>query len=475
MITKTNLAKFIGSILAVAITLASLASIIVPTAANAVSQQPQVQAFYQDSLATKLTPAGTSMTLVRGTDAQGRVLSGYYGFVIDEGTASQETVIGTASGTAVSNLIRGVDVSNATSSVPGNIQTHARGASVKITTWPSLGILNEQLSGTEGISNPIYYDAGVATSTVAANRANLASVGLLQDTAFNGAGVINAATTNKGVVQIATPTQVSSSTSNGSTGAILVIPASSASSSPNGIANIIPTTGASGKLATGFIDTTGLFATSTLYATPVGYIGKNLFVDSTIGTTTFNVPANVSTLQVELVGGGGGSAGCSDGGSTTGAYGGSGGAGGYALKYVNVLGMSTTSIFVGPGGSAGTQSVNGGTASSTSFGSFFSATGGAGGVVGGAGGLGGIGTSGDLNTRGGGGAAGRSANSSAPAGGSGPGGSSFFGGGAPGATGPSGGTAGGNYGGGASGGACSGNSDVEQGASGGQGVAIIRW
>src|SRR5580700_9786394 len=99
---------------------------------------PTVIGFYQDSLASPLTSAGTTMTLVRGTTYEGVPLNGYYAFVIDQGTASQEVIDGTAVGTSVTGLTRGLDSVTGTTTDATNIKTHARGASVYISTFPAL-------------------------------------------------------------------------------------------------------------------------------------------------------------------------------------------------------------------------------------------------------------------------------------------------------------------------------------------------
>lgn len=248
--------------LAIVLLAASAGASLYAREAFAITAQPKVQAFYTDSLATKLLSTDSSLTLVRGTDKEGNTLSGLYGFVIDEGTASQETVIGLAAGTSVTALVRGVSVLNATSTVTLNKLAHARGASVKITTWPSLGVINNELSGVEGIPTQILYDNVVATSSFSRTQ-ELVSKGYVDYLAFNGAGVVNAGTGTRGVVQISTGAQAAVSSGAGSTGALLVLPSSIATSTYNAATagNVIPVTDSVTK------QFSGLFvATSTLYA-----------------------------------------------------------------------------------------------------------------------------------------------------------------------------------------------------------------
>jgi|TARA_R110002110_G_scaffold19125_4_gene79640 hypothetical protein len=122
-------------------------------------------------------------------------------------------------------------------------------------------------------------------------------------------------------------------------------------------------------------------------------------------TGTWTKPAGISSVRVQLVGGG--AAGNHSG------YG--GGAGGYSEEFIDVSAVSTVAVTVG-------AAVAGNTAGNTSsFGSYLSATGGSLGASA-YGGLGGVGTGGDINTYGGGGGYHDGAASSS-------GGSSYFGGG----------------------------------------------
>lgn len=106
---------------------------------------------------------------------------------------------------------------------------------------------------------------------------------------------------------------------------------------------------------------------------------------------TFNVPATITEVEVELVGGGGA-------GSSETPLAGGGGAGGYATKKVTTTPGSNITVTVGSGGNI--ILFNPGEAGgSSSFGAFVSATGGQGGGI--SGGQGGIGINGDININGG--------------------------------------------------------------------------
>jgi hypothetical protein len=117
----------------------------------------KVAALFETSLQAKIAPAATTMTLVNGTDKDGNTLTGLYGLVIDEGSANEEFVIGTVAGTAVTAMIRDIDVSSP--SIAGTGKDHRRGASVKITDYPFLGIIWRILSGNEGLESIIKYNS----------------------------------------------------------------------------------------------------------------------------------------------------------------------------------------------------------------------------------------------------------------------------------------------------------------------------
>lgn len=107
-----------------------------------------------------------------------------------------------------------------------------------------------------------------------------------------------------------------------------------------------------------------------------------------VGANAWTVPANITSVMVEVwgAGGGGGSAGCSACSSDpTGGAGGGGGAGGYGRELLAVAPGASFTIVVGAGGlgiSVYACGQTGGAGGTTSFGSLVSATGGQGGGVG---------------------------------------------------------------------------------------------
>ena len=440
---------------------------------------PSATAVFETSLASPISSSATSLTLAANSVRGGGSLSGYNCFTVDEGSAQAETICGTVSGTTVTSLTRGISQATGTTTVAALQFSHRRGANVKITDFPLIQILKAQNNGEDSFPNPIKYDS-IATTTLDNDRNNLASWGLVADTAFSGAGAIPASDTVQGYVEMATGAEAAASTNVGGTGARLALGANIATSTFNSAtaANVIPVTGGTGKIDNYFIATTTLFtngsvATSSfsIGAFPAWHIGKQVQVFSSTGTTTFAVPSGITKVFVTTVGAGGGGGVC-NAGASNGSGGGGAGAGGIAIETVDVTATSSIQVFVGTGGTA---TLTGGWSTFGTNGFFNSASGGVGGLDEDDGSAGGIGSGGDLNIRGGGGASGM-ADVALAVGFSGAGGSNAFGGGGAGVTSAGGGAtgnAGGAYGGGGGGGACQNGS--AGGGTGGNGVVIVRW
>lgn len=122
---------------------------------------PKISALFETSLASALSAAGTSFTLVSATDRDGNALSGLYPFIIDEGSADEEFFIVTVSGTTATVVYRGIDADAPNTEVSANKKAHRRGASVKITDYPIMGVLRNILNGDESLPNPLKYAAGI--------------------------------------------------------------------------------------------------------------------------------------------------------------------------------------------------------------------------------------------------------------------------------------------------------------------------
>lgn len=182
---------------------------------------------YESSLALALTATQTStMNLVSGVDGNGQTLTGPMCFTLDSGAAnSVEDLCGVASGTVVSNLVRGIDSTGYNSSST-LAHAHRVGADVKTTDSPYLPQYYQLLSGNYGFPNLLIYDSAIPSSSF--NAPNQLIDKAYAD-ALSFAGAPNGNTTTKGVYEEATQLEIASGTQSGSTGAHLVIPASAAS------------------------------------------------------------------------------------------------------------------------------------------------------------------------------------------------------------------------------------------------------
>lgn len=147
---------------------------------------PQGAAVFETSLQSPITSAATSMTLTANSVRGGSALSGYNCFTVDEGSAQAEYICGTVSGTTVSSLTRGVDPLTATTTTTSLKFAHRRGANVKITNFPLLQIIRNQLNGNDTFSNIISY----ASNQTFSSSTQLVSKKYVDDTAFGSTPVI---------------------------------------------------------------------------------------------------------------------------------------------------------------------------------------------------------------------------------------------------------------------------------------------
>lgn len=431
---------------------------------------------FDSSLSQSMSNSQTSMTLVSGTLKDGTALSGYQCFTIDIGLTTAEYTCGTASGTVISSLTRGIPPLTPTTTNVSLEFAHRVGADVRITDFPGLQILKRLANGQDPYPVPLSYDQSVATSTF--TQYNLIDKAYADGIALQGAPL--ATTTVQGLVQAGTIAQLANTTQNGSTGAVLFAPGNLyASSSPG--TQIIPVTQTNGKININFIDQTAIytwtgtttFTSNVTLSGPTTTLSGVFSVASTTASstygfgfthiqtftasTTWSKPLNVNKVWVRLVGGGATPAGTN--------YSGGGGGGGYCEKIADVSATSSIAVIVGLAGQT------------SSFGNFCSATGGSAssgsGGSGIAGGGGGVGSGGDINISGQ--AGGNTNSATGPVGSCGAGGGSVLGGGGAGSW--NGGSAscsgsnGGIYGGG--GGGCLGSSCT--GGTGAQGVVIVEW
>lgn len=235
---------------------------------------PIVVANFTTSLNSSISSSDTSMTLVTGTDASGDSLSGYICFTIDEGTSSEEHTCGTASGTSVTAMLRGIDPIDGDLEVTALKKAHRRGASVKITDFPILGVLARLANGTESFPNRLEYATHPSFSGTAASK-SFVTKKYVDDT--NNTGAADATTTLQGLVEIATSAEIIAGTATGGTGASLVMTPDFVIASSS--ANKIIRTGSSGYIDSTFIN----IDSATLEAT-----GNNLFGVKNVSSSSFS-------------------------------------------------------------------------------------------------------------------------------------------------------------------------------------------
>jgi len=159
---------------------------------------PKTSAHFSTALANKITSSASSMTIVSGTDKAGNALSGLYGWVVDRGSASEEFMLGTISGSVITITARGLDPGDGKTQVSALQLSHRRGATVEISDYPILAILARLLNADESFPNKLTY----ATHPTFSNDTELADKKYVDDTAV--AGAPDAAVGTKGISKMST-------------------------------------------------------------------------------------------------------------------------------------------------------------------------------------------------------------------------------------------------------------------------------
>lgn len=247
-----------------------------------------------------------------------------------------------------------------------------------------------------------------ANGSFNATTSEFASIAYVNQVAISGCA--NASTGVRGCIQIATGLQAASSTAIGSTGALLGLPASLATDTPNASTN---TSRVLMSDLTGFLKQTWLnlsqpwtftatttFATSTMASTTVSN-GLNISVGATttfngggivgvidyqsfVANGTWTKPLNVTgneVVRVQMWGSGGGGGGCTN--NTSSASGGGGG-GAFVQNDFKASDLTSTVAVTVPGaGAGGVAGGNaGGSPAAVTFGAYLTANSGTGGSAG---------------------------------------------------------------------------------------------
>jgi len=229
-------------------------------------------ALFQSTLANSIDASATSMTLSSALTKDGTNLaSSTYSFIIDEGTASQEFVKADCTSTVCTNMVRGLSVITGTTTISSSAKIHRRGASVKITDAPLLLVLTRIISGIGTLPNKISY-TNVSTSSIANGGDDNVLVNKAYTDFVGSSGCANASETARGCSELATQTEMASTTTTGATGAGLTLQAKYATSSPKIAGLYVPITQNDGKLSPNFIATSSSY--NYLVAASTTFIGR---------------------------------------------------------------------------------------------------------------------------------------------------------------------------------------------------------
>lgn len=229
-------------------------------------------ALYEQSLAQPLGTTDANMYVTSGADVQGNLLplNSYQCLSVDTGQPNFEAVCGTVTTSSTAGLtllvsLRGLSTQTATTSNASFIFTHRRGADVRITDFPALTVVNNELNGVQNIPNLLTYDQSVLITGTSPST-TVATKYYVDNTVTSGAP--NATTLVKGIVQLANSAQAALGTILGSTGASLVLSSSLSTSTPyNSGSNVVPITGINEKLSQLFLDLTQQFNFSSIFTT----------------------------------------------------------------------------------------------------------------------------------------------------------------------------------------------------------------
>lgn len=156
---------------------------------------PKVLAHFETTLAAKISAVATSFEFTSVLDKASGSLSGYYGVTFDEGASSEEEMLVTVSGTTATITVRGIDPASPLNAVTALKFEHSRGASIKFTNYPILGILRDILNGTLTVPNHLAYESNTSFLT----SEDIVSKRYVDTTAISGAP--DASTTVKGIIK----------------------------------------------------------------------------------------------------------------------------------------------------------------------------------------------------------------------------------------------------------------------------------
>src|SRR3990167_3503873 len=193
-------------------------------------------------------------------------------------------VIADCTGTACTNITRGISSITGTSTVTALKKAHRRGASVKITDGPFLVQLSNIVRGSQNIVGLLRYESTAAGCT---NPTDICAKTYVDATA--NAGAATSTESNGGIVELGTQLEMASSTDNGATQPT-VVQSKYGTSTPSGTSYsglYFPVTKNNGKLSQLFLDLTESFTFS----------GGLLNTASSTFTATTTILANSTTTR----------------------------------------------------------------------------------------------------------------------------------------------------------------------------------
>jgi len=279
---------------------------------------------FEDAIASGISSSATSFTLIRGTDKTGTNLaSSTYGFILSEGSANEEFVLADCTGTACTNVVRGYwPLTNATSSAL--MKTHRRGDTVKITDSPIINQMKRVINGQEDLPNALTFDGKLTYTTAPTftSTLDIPSKAYVDNSVNQGAATSTESV--GGILEIATATEIASTTTDLPNRPLALTTAYSSSTPATGTGPLVIVSKINRKLDQLWLDLTEAFtvtgawifngtatfngatsytATSTATGKTIGY-GNQSYMTASTTITGFTLPQPVyvatSTGAVQL-------------------------------------------------------------------------------------------------------------------------------------------------------------------------------
>ena len=292
---------------------------------NMGSAVPNAPALVDTYLAANIDSAATSMTLANGNTRAGTALIGYTCFTIDANSPTVEYVCGTASGTAITALSRGVDVLNPNTTSSALAFPHRRFASVQISDYPTLQILVRKMNGTDSLDTPLSYSNG--TPSFITSSGQLVSKAYADNLVITGAAIASESVPGISILASQSQLALGTATSSNGTSTYSLIPQNRYFNSTSTATTTGVVTKSSGKISQGFLDltegytfsggvtstaTTSLSGQTILSTTTLSAVSANSFITTDanknlVSTTTpnffkFSVATASSSYTTSAVG-----------------------------------------------------------------------------------------------------------------------------------------------------------------------------